>query len=109
MSDRSISPAVEKLVDLTEKRYVLPVVGIRFGLDAIIGLIPVLGDFLGMLIGSVVVIEAVRLRAGLPVIGRMLFNLWLDGFLGSIPVAGDLWDLWFKANARNLALLRKSV
>lgn len=106
MSERTVSTTVEKLVDLTETRYEIPYTGVRFGLDALLGLIPVLGDFLGVLIGAVVVIEAVRLRVGWPVIGRMLLNLWLDGLVGSIPVVGDLWDLWFKANARNLELLR---
>jgi hypothetical protein len=60
-----------------------------------------------MLIGAAVLLEAIRLRAPWVVIGRMAVNLWLDGLLGSVPVVGDLWDFWFKANRRNLRLLQK--
>ncbi len=109
MAEKRVSPAVEKLVDLMEQRYHLPGTDFRFGLDAVIGLVPVFGDVMGMLIGTVVIFEAFRLRAPWVVIGRMALNLWLDGVLGSVPVVGDLWDFWFKANRRNLRLLREHV
>lgn len=107
MPDRQISPRVHKLVDLMEARYHLPGTNFRFGLDAVIGLVPGFGDMMGMLIGAAVILEAIRLRAPWMVIGRMALNLWLDGVLGSVPVVGDLWDFWFKANRRNLRLLEK--
>lgn len=102
----SISPAVEWLVEMLDTRYRLPGTNIRFGLDALIGLMPGIGDFVGSMLGLVVVVEAFRLRLPLPVIGRMLLNLWIDGALGSIPILGDAWDLYFKAHRRNLRLLR---
>lgn len=106
---RSISPFVRKLVELMEGRYRIPGTGIRFGFDAILGIVPGFGDFAGMLIGLVVVGEAVRLGVRPAVIARMLINLWLDGVLGSIPLLGDLFDLYFRANAINLGLLEKHV
>lgn len=107
MAEKSVSPTVTKLVDLMEQRYHLPGTDFRFGLDAVIGLVPGFGDVMGMVIGTVVILEALRLRAPWVVIGRMVVNLWLDGVIGSVPVVGDLWDFWFKANRRNLKLLQK--
>lgn len=104
---RTVSPAVEKLVDLMEDRYRVPGTELRFGLDALIGLVPGIGDLLGMVIGLVVIFEALRLRVPWVVVGRMAFNLWIDGLLGSVPLVGDLWDFWFKANRRNLRLLQQ--
>ena len=107
MAAKQISPTIEKLVDLTELRWRVPGTDFRFGIDGLIGLVPGIGDFVGMVIGLAVVLEALRLRAPWAVICRMALNLWLDGLIGSIPVAGDLWDFWFKANRRNLRLLRE--
>lgn len=107
MADKNISPAVETLVDLMEQRFHVPGTNFRFGLDALIGLVPGIGDFLGALVGTVLVVEALRLRVPWWVVGRMLFNLWIDGTLGAIPVVGDLWDFYFKANRRNLRLLQQ--
>lgn len=104
-SDKTISAPVRALVDLTENRY--QIAGHRFGLDALIGLVPGIGDFVGALLGAVVIVEAFRLGASWPLIGRMLFNLWLDGVLGSLPVVGDVFDFYFRANRRNLKLLEK--
>lgn len=106
-TEGSVSPAVERLVELTELRYRVPGTDLRFGLDAVIGLIPGIGDFLGMLLGLAVVLEGVRHRIPRTVLVRMLFNIWIDGVVGSIPLIGDAWDFWFKANRRNLRLLQK--
>lgn len=105
-SPAKVSESVEWLVDLMENRYRVPGTNVRFGLDAIIGIIPGIGDFMGSMIGLVVVGEALRNRLPLRVIGRMLFNLWLDGAIGALPVVGDVWDFYFKAHRRNLRLLR---
>ena len=98
---------LDRLADLLDSRFRIPGTGFRFGLDGLIGLVPGIGDFLGMVIGLAVLVEARRLRVPWVVLGRMAFNLWLDGVLGSIPVLGDAWDFWFKANRRNLRLLQQ--
>ena len=92
---------------MLDDRYRIPGVGWRFGLDALVGLVPVVGDLLGLFLGLAPVYEAFRLRASATVVARMLFNLWLDSTLGSIPVIGDLFDFAFKANRRNLRLLHR--
>ena len=83
----------------------IPGTGIRFGADSIIGLIPGIGDAGGAVIGLFIVNEARRL--GLPnhKLGIMLANIGLDAFGGSIPIVGDLFDIYFKANWRNLEIV----
>ena len=104
---RRVSPGVRRLVDIMDERFTVPGTDIRFGLDAIIGLVPGIGDFLGMIIGAAVIVEALRLKVPTNVLVRMLLNLWIDSFIGSVPVVGDAFDFYFKANRRNLALLEK--
>lgn len=83
--------------------------GRRFGIDALIGFVPVVGDVLSGGIGLFVVWRASRM--GLPriVVARMLANSAIDIAIGAIPVLGDAFDLWFKANSRNLALARRHL
>jgi hypothetical protein len=83
----------------------IPVLGIRFGLDAIIGLIPGLGDFSGAILSSYVVLLGARLGAPRSVILRMIGNVAVDTVAGSVPLLGDLFDVGFKSNIRNVALL----
>jgi hypothetical protein len=81
--------------------------GRRLGIDALIGLVPVAGDLVSAGLGLFVVWRGSRL--GLPriVVARMLANSAIDLVVGAIPFAGDAFDLWFKANTRNLGLMRR--
>ena len=83
--------------------------GRRFGLDAVIGFVPVVGDLVSGGIGLFVVWRGARLGLPRVVVARMLANSAIDLAVGSIPVIGDAFDLWFKANTRNLALMRRHV
>ncbi len=85
----------------------IPLPGTRFriGLDAVIGLIPGLGDLVGVLLSSYIVREAARLGAPPSVLARMTFNVALEGLVGIVPFVGDVFDAAWKANARNLVLL----
>lgn len=85
----------------------IPVPGTRFriGLDAIIGLLPGLGDVVGVLLSSYIVREAARLGAPPSVLTRMAFNVAVEGLVGIVPFVGDVFDAAWKANQRNLALL----
>jgi hypothetical protein len=107
MPPRTVSPKIENLVDLMDQRFRLPGTQIRYGYDALLGLVPVVGDVIGALVGLAVVVEALRVRAGWWVVGRMLVNLWLESAIGAVPLVGDVWDVWFKANRRNLELLKR--
>lgn len=104
---RRISPGLRKLVDLLDNRF--EIAGMRFGVDALIGLVPGFGDFFGMILGTAVILEAVRHRISLWVIGRMLLNLWIDAVIGSVPLVGDAFDVFFKAHRRNLKLLEENL
>jgi len=90
---------------LLDRAFQLPVVG-RVGLDSVIGLIPVVGDAVAALMGTVIVVEAKRLGAPRWLQMRMLANLALDTGLGAVPLAGDLFDVFFKSNTANMKLLR---
>lgn len=83
----------------------VPVVGVRIGVDALVGLIPVAGDFAGLLLSSALVAEAIRLRAPPRLLLRMGLNLGLDFAVGLIPVLGDVADVAWRANRRNRRLL----
>ena len=99
---------VETLAWLLDNSIPVPFLGgRRFGADAIIGLVPGFGDLVSAGIGLFVVWRASRM--GLPriVVVRMLVNSAIDLVVGAIPVVGDAFDLWFKANTRNLGLARR--
>ncbi len=78
----------------------------KYGIDPLLGFfLPGVGDVLGSVIGLYLVVVAVRHKASPVVIARMLMNLGVDAMVGSIPVAGDVFDFVFQANEKNLALL----
>jgi len=100
---------VQALAWLLDNSIPVPGTGRRFGVDAIIGLVPGVGDAVSGVVGVLVVWRATRM--GLPgiVVARMLLNTLLDVSIGAIPVLGDAFDLWFKANTRNLNLMRRHL
>jgi hypothetical protein len=79
--------------------------GIRFGLDGIIGLVPVVGDLATGALGLYLILEARRLGATRWTMARMLLNWSIDLSLGALPVVGDIFDIAFKSNTKNLRLL----
>lgn len=87
----------------------IPGTNIRFGLDALLGLVPGLGDVAGAALGSYLVLLGSRLGAPKPVLARMLLNVALDTLAGVVPVAGDLFDVAWKSNMRNMALLERYI
>ncbi|WP_313199964.1 DUF4112 domain-containing protein [Rhizobium sp.] len=83
----------------------IPGTGIRFGADSVFGLIPVIGDAGGALVGLYLINEARRMGVPSAKLVQMLGNLGVDAFVGSVPVAGDLFDLLFKSHRRNLDII----
>ncbi len=79
--------------------------GFRVGVDAILGLVPLLGDVLGVLISGYIVVQAARLGTPRGVLLRMLLNVGVEGLVGQVPLAGDVFDASWKANLRNVRLL----
>ncbi len=100
---------VEALARLMDGAFVLPGTNLRFGLDGIIGLVPVAGDVIAGLVSSYLIWEARRLGAPRWLIARMMANALLDTAVGAIPVLGDAFDVLFRANMKNMALLRRHL
>src|SRR4026209_2789943 len=100
---------LEALAQLMDGAFVIPGTTIRFGLDGIIGLIPVAGDMLAGLVSTYLIWEAKQLGAPGWLIARMLANAFLDTTSGAIPVVGDAFDVLFRANMKNMALLHRHL
>lgn len=97
----------EKFADWMDSRFRIPGTNVRFGLDALIGLIPGAGDFAGFLLSALMVLAMAGSGASGFVVARMMLNIIVDALIGSIPILGDLFDVAFKANQRNLRLMRE--
>ncbi|MEQ9332090.1 DUF4112 domain-containing protein [Thalassobaculum sp.] len=100
---------IEALARLLDDRFRVPGTSIRFGLDGLIGLVPGLGDVATTLVSLYVVARARDLGAPGGVLAMMLGNILLDTAVGAIPVLGDAFDIAFKANRRNLGLLKRTL
>lgn len=87
----------------------VPGTSVYIGLDPLIGLIPGIGDALANLIGMVILGIATRLRLPRIVLVRMSLNLLINGIVGAVPLAGDVFSVWFRSHARNAALLREAA
>jgi len=105
-ADRRFGLHVGRLARLMDSAVTLPVVG-PIGLDALLGLIPGLGDLIGGAISLVLVARSLRYGPPPAVVSAMLANVATDVILGAIPVVGALADIWFRANDRNAALMRR--
>src|ERR1043166_3775712 len=105
-SEQSLA-RLEALAKLMDGAFVIPGTTIRFGLDGIVGLIPVAGDMLAGLVSTYLIWEARQLGAPGWLIARMLANAFLDTAIGAVPVVGDAFDVLFRANMKNMALLRR--
>lgn len=105
----AILDQVDRLAWLLDNSIRIPLINYRIGLDAVIGLIPGLGDAAGLLVSSFIVFQAIRLRTPGAILLRMVFNILVEALIGLIPVLGDLFDATFKANVRNVRLLRLAI
>jgi hypothetical protein len=106
-----LAPAdgLERFAWLMDHAFTIPGTKIRFGLDGLIGLLPFGGDALmGLLQAGLVGVALTRYNVPRAVAARMILNVLLDVGVGSIPILGDVFDVFFKANTRNVALLREA-
>ena len=83
----------------------IPGTNIRIGLDAVLGLLPGGGDVAGGVVSALIMLQAARAGAPTPVLARMLGNVVIDTVVGSIPLLGDLFDVAWRANTKNVRLL----
>ena len=103
----TIDKGLERLGWVMDDLFRVPVLGWRFGLDALIGLVPGLGDTTTSLVSFYILAAAVRYRVPKITMLRMGLNIGIDYVFGSLPLVGDLADAWFKSNQKNLDLLRR--
>lgn len=97
------------LTRLMDEAVEVPALRTRVGLDALLGLVPVVGDLVSAAIGLYIVAQARELGASRWLQARMVGNLLLDVAIGAVPLAGDLADVYFKAHRRNLKLLQRTL
>jgi hypothetical protein len=96
---------VRVLAKLLDNSMSIPGTGWKFGLDAIIGLIPVIGDVVGAVLSGYIVLEAARAKVPSFTLARMLMNVGIDAVAGAVPALGDVFDAVWKANIKNVSLL----
>ena len=102
-----IEESLESLSKYLDNWIKIPVVGWRFGLDALIGLIPNVGDSLTSLASFYILIAGVRYGVPKITLVRMAFNIGLDYLVGTIPFIGDAFDFFWKSNKQNMDLIRE--
>ena len=105
--DHPPADGLERYAWWLDSAFVVPGTRFRIGLDALIGLVPGIGDLLGTALSAYIV--AMAARRGLPgsVLLRMAINVGVETIVGAVPILGDLFDAAWKANQRNVALLRQ--
>ena len=103
---RLFGTRIDALARIMDSAVKLPIVG-RVGLDAVLDLIPVVGNFAGAAVSLTLIARTLQYGPPPSLVSRMLSNVLVDELLGAIPVIGPLADLWFKANDKNAALMRE--
>ena len=100
---------LKRIAKLMDSQIRVPVIGLRIGADAILGLVPGFGDLLTGAIGAYLIYEAQRLGIPRSALVRMVANIAVDTAIGAIPVAGDIWDFFFRSNDRNMQILARHI
>jgi len=100
---------LEAIGNLLDMAFIVPGTNVRYGLDGLIGLIPIVGDIITTALALWVVREARALGAPRYLVARMLANVAVDGVVGMVPLVGDAFDVAFKANVRNIRMLQRWI
>lgn len=98
---------VDRASDLLDTKFRIPGTDIRFGVDFLLGLFPGAGDLISYGFSGILVITMARHGASPMLAAKMLFNVALDALVGSVPVLGNIFDLFYKANYRNVELMKE--
>lgn len=98
---------VERIARLMDSRFRLPGTRFRFGLDPLLGLLPIVGDLSSTAVSVALLLTMLRHGASGAVVVRMAFNIFIDTVVGAIPILGNVFDFAYKSNERNVALLRR--
>lgn len=100
---------LQALAKFMDSAFVVPGLNVRFGVDALLGLFPGLGDVASTMVSLYILHAAHQRGVSRVTLARMASNLVLDGAVGSIPLVGDVFDVYWKSNNRNVELLRQHV
>lgn len=104
--ERHLIDNLEKLAVWLDAKFQLPGIPVRFGLDGIIGFVPFIGDTISLATSGYILMAAQKLKLPLHIQMVMLWNIFIDWLIGLIPFLGDLFDIGFKANLRNIRLIK---
>lgn len=105
----SVRQRVEAMEALLERGFTMPVINRQFGLDFILGLVPIIGDIIAAAMGTWLVWEARNLGMSGWKVSRMFANIGLDLAVGAVPFIGDAADFVFRSNTRNLRIIKKHL
>ena len=100
---------LQRIAKLMDSQIRVPGLGLKIGADAVLGLVPGVGDILTGAIGAYLIYEAQRLGIPRSAIARMIANIAFDTAIGAIPVFGDIWDFFFRSNDRNMQILARHI
>jgi hypothetical protein len=103
----SLLPWLRAWADLLDTRFRIPGTRIRFGIDPLLSLIPGIGDLASPVFAVALIVQGVQQGVPKVIMLRMVLNALIDAFIGAVPVAGTVGDIFFRANVRNLALLER--
>ena len=106
-SSAATMDALRRWAVLLDSAFKVPGTNVRFGLDAIVGIVPGLGDLVAPVFTVILLGTALRMRVPAVVVARMVLNAGIDMMLGLVPIAGDVGDVFWKADLRNMALLER--
>ena len=106
-SRRAALDRIDMLATLFDTAFILPGTNVRFGVESLLRLIPGIGDAIASVLSCYLLYEARRLGVPRLLFARMIGNVMLEGVVGAVPLAGDAFDVFFRANRRNVALLRR--
>lgn len=107
MARRTFLPYLRSWAELLDNRFRIPGTEIRFGLDPIVSLVPGLGDMVSPAFTVALLLQGLQQRVPRVILVRMVANALLDACIGAVPVAGNVADIFWRANVRNMALLEK--
>lgn len=101
--------ALKQLAKVLDAYWTIPGTNIRLGLDAVLGLIPGVGDFSGLVISCYIIFASAKLGVSGPTLFRMVANVAVDVAIGAIPILGDVADVLWRSNMRNIELLERAA
>jgi len=107
VSRRAALDRLDRLATAFDTAFTVPGTTIRFGVESLLRLVPGIGDAAASALSFYLLYEAHRLGVPRTLFARMLANVVLEGAVGAVPLAGDAFDIYFRANRRNIALLRR--